>query len=155
MPATRNLWALALTLLLASNVALGQTGCTTREVQRYTSTDFLFLIDASGSMCPYITQITSRMQTFVSNLQTKNVTDARFAVALYGGQPIIMQSFSVCNTVSSLFVGLPYLTHCSHSCSLMLLLLRMFSRQSAASVVVRKRPSKPFACRSQTAEPTC
>jgi hypothetical protein len=90
-----NVWATALTALLAANAAAAaDTGCTTREVQRYTATDFLFLIDASGSMCPYIDQITSRMQSFVSKLEARNVTDARFAVALYGGVPIIMQPFS-------------------------------------------------------------
>jgi len=34
------------------------------------------------------------MQSFVSKLEARNVTDARFAVALYGGVPIIMQPFS-------------------------------------------------------------
>ncbi|KAJ3150348.1 hypothetical protein HDU89_003126 [Geranomyces variabilis] len=69
-------------------------GCTTRQVPKYGATDFLFIIDSSSSMCPYIAQLTNRMQTFVTGLKAKNVTDARFGIVLYGGSPVIFQAFT-------------------------------------------------------------
>ncbi|KAJ3171404.1 hypothetical protein HDU88_007483 [Geranomyces variabilis] len=34
------------------------------------------------------------MQTFVTGLKAKNVTDARFGIVLYGGSPVIFQAFT-------------------------------------------------------------
>jgi Mg-chelatase subunit ChlD len=56
--------------------------------------DILFLVDASGSMCPYIQQIEAQLQTFVDQLALQG-QDAQFAVAAFGGQPVLLQPFSV------------------------------------------------------------
>jgi hypothetical protein len=42
-------------------------------------------------MCPYIKQITSRLGTFVSGLESK---DARFAIAVFGGPPTLLLPFT-------------------------------------------------------------
>jgi hypothetical protein len=71
-------------------------GCTVTTVTP--PTDFLIYIDGSGSMCPYITQITSRLGTFVQGLSSKNYTDARFAVATFGGLPELVVPFTTNTT---------------------------------------------------------
>lgn len=78
---------------VVSNSTTLAPGCRMEQVAG--PSDFLILVDASGSMCPYIQQITSRLGTFVTGLQAKNITDARFAVAVFGGQPQLLQPFVV------------------------------------------------------------
>ena len=76
-----------------SNSTTLAPGCVMQQ-QNGTS-DFLILLDASGSMCPYIKQITNRLNTFVTGLQKNQISDSRFAVAIYGGQPALLQPFTV------------------------------------------------------------
>lgn len=45
--------------------------------------DFVFVIDATGSMGPYINQVKANVQTFVENMQAQGV-DGRYAFAKYG-----------------------------------------------------------------------
>ena len=45
--------------------------------------DFVFIIDATGSMGPYISQVNSNVQTFVENMQAQGI-DGRYAFAKYG-----------------------------------------------------------------------
>ncbi|KAJ3045293.1 hypothetical protein HDV00_011165, partial [Rhizophlyctis rosea] len=76
---------------VVSNSTTLAPGCRMEQVAG--PSDFLILVDASGSMCPYIQKITARLGTFVTGLQNKNITDARFAVAVFGGQPQLLQPF--------------------------------------------------------------
>jgi len=56
------------------------------------SVDFLFLLDASGSMCPKIDAVKSGFQAFAKEIDKNNI-NARFAVATFGGTPKILLPF--------------------------------------------------------------
>ncbi|KAJ3005439.1 UNVERIFIED_CONTAM: hypothetical protein HDU68_004617 [Siphonaria sp. JEL0065] len=55
--------------------------------------DFLFLIDGSGSMCGYNTQIANTLSLFVDQINSKNI-NARYAVVGFGGLPSILLPFT-------------------------------------------------------------
>lgn len=57
-------------------------------------TDFVFLMDASPSMCAYSASIANGLNNFVQLLENNNV-DARFAIVSFGGSPQLIQPFSV------------------------------------------------------------
>ncbi|TPX43049.1 hypothetical protein SeMB42_g04880 [Synchytrium endobioticum] len=81
----------ALLLLTLLTPALASIVCT--NTTRAQPTDFVFLIDASPSMCPYITNLTAGVQTFANNLVSGGI-DARFAVVSFGGAPTLLQPFT-------------------------------------------------------------
>ncbi|KAJ3106229.1 hypothetical protein HDU97_006862, partial [Phlyctochytrium planicorne] len=55
--------------------------------------DFLFIIDASGSMCPYINQIETTLQKFVDELTYQKV-DAVFSIVAFGDMPELILPFT-------------------------------------------------------------
>lgn len=88
-------------LLLASSIALTEaTVIQCDQTTKIQPTDFLFLIDASRSMCPYSEALAGGVQNFINNLN-KELPNGnpnnyfRFAVATFGGIPRIVQPFSV------------------------------------------------------------
>ena len=64
--------------------------CNTTTTVTQPSADFIFLVDSSGSMCPYIDQLMSQMGAFTKSLAAASV-DARFAVMKFGGSPVLLQ----------------------------------------------------------------
>jgi hypothetical protein len=58
------------------------------------TTDILFLIDSSPSMCPYSAAIATGMAKYVQQLADDGI-NAQYAVASFGGPPTILQSFTV------------------------------------------------------------
>jgi hypothetical protein len=58
------------------------------------TTDILFLVDSSTSMCPYSAAVAEGMAKFVTQLEASDV-DSRYAVASFGGLPTVLQKFSV------------------------------------------------------------
>lgn len=62
----------------------------------YATTDVLFLIDTSPSMCPYTAAVSKGMKKFVTKLEASGA-DARYAVASFGGAPRVLQAFTVCH----------------------------------------------------------
>jgi uncharacterized protein YegL len=50
--------------------------------------DFLFLIDASGSMCEKIDGVIKGMKKFASKIQSSKI-DAQYSLVLFGGKPEI------------------------------------------------------------------
>jgi hypothetical protein len=61
--------------------------------------DFLFLVDGSSSMCPYINEIVNTLDSFIS-LLTDAGTNSTFAVAAFGGAPALLQPFSTNATMT-------------------------------------------------------
>lgn len=55
--------------------------------------DFVFIIDASGSMAGEIAAVRSGLGSFVGSLNTNEI-DARFAVVLFGGTPELVLNFT-------------------------------------------------------------
>ncbi|KAJ3192367.1 hypothetical protein HK101_006678 [Irineochytrium annulatum] len=99
-----------ITLLLSTTGNLLVPGAHARDVEvcnSYTQTlpaDFLFLIDGSGSMCPYINTIEQSLQSFIQQLTQQGV-DATFAVAAFGGVPTLLQPFSANGTLTQGTIG--------------------------------------------------
>lgn len=56
-------------------------------------TDFVFVIDATGSMGDEISAVKSGLGAFATGLDASDV-DARFAVVLFGGRPELVQDFT-------------------------------------------------------------
>ncbi|KAJ3213606.1 hypothetical protein HDU67_002657 [Dinochytrium kinnereticum] len=63
--------------------------------------DFLFAIDASGSMCPYINQIEATLQRFIDELTTQNV-NASFSIVVFGDMPQIILPFNTNATLTQM-----------------------------------------------------
>lgn len=79
-------------LFAAPHSANAATVCQTDPVAQ--PTDFVFLMDASPSMCQYIQSIATGLTQLVGQLNDGGV-DARFAIVAFGGAPRLLQSFSV------------------------------------------------------------
>ncbi|TPX38036.1 hypothetical protein SmJEL517_g00041 [Synchytrium microbalum] len=97
-----------LTLAFASS-GLASIVCNSTNAPQ--PTEFVFVIDASGSMCPYITNVTAGVQTFANSLVAKHV-DARFAVVAFGGSPTLLQPFTANATL--LQAALASLNNCNY-----------------------------------------
>lgn len=80
---------LATLVLALSMVPLGFT----RVASAAPVTDFVFIIDATGSMQGEIAGVRAGFSTFVNNLNLAGV-DARYAVVVYGGAPELTQDFT-------------------------------------------------------------
>jgi hypothetical protein len=76
--------------LTTANAAVAETYILPSLIKR----DILFLVDATPNMCQYSKAIASGISDFVSQLSENNI-DAIFAVASFGGTPVILQGFSV------------------------------------------------------------
>jgi hypothetical protein len=57
--------------------------------------DILFLIDTSPSMCQYTAAVSEGMKKFVKQIEASGI-DAQYAVASFGGEPRVLQAFTVC-----------------------------------------------------------
>ncbi|RKO97129.1 hypothetical protein CAUPRSCDRAFT_11180, partial [Caulochytrium protostelioides] len=68
--------------------------------------DYLFLVDGSGSMGPYIAQITKGLAAFVSKVEASGI-DARYSVVVFGGDPTLLIPFtSATNDVQDTLNGI-------------------------------------------------
>ena len=74
--------------------------CSDEDNLQTGTTDVLFLVDSSSSMCPYSQAVSHGMSDFVTQLMKSGV-DAQFAVATFGGAPTLLQKFSVFLPLSS------------------------------------------------------
>jgi hypothetical protein len=57
-------------------------------------TDVLFLIDSSPSMCPYTEAVSKGIKKFVKQIEASGI-DSQYAVASFGGEPRVLQAFTV------------------------------------------------------------
>jgi len=64
-----------------------------QEAQAVTEADFVFVVDATGSMAGEIAAVQNGLSNFVTGLNAAQV-DARFAVVLFGGAPELVQDFT-------------------------------------------------------------
>lgn len=60
--------------------------------------DFLFLLDASGSMCSKIAGVASGLTKFIAQIQTSQI-QARYALMYFGGKPNLRSAFQVNITI--------------------------------------------------------
>ncbi|KAJ1552529.1 hypothetical protein HK096_011471, partial [Nowakowskiella sp. JEL0078] len=89
---------------MGDNLCYQQTNLTT-VIQTIKSppTDFLFLVDGSGSMAPYQAKIIQNLQTFINKIQAQNIS-ARYSVVAFGGIPELFKPFD--NDVNGTFNAL-------------------------------------------------
>ena len=64
-----------------------------------TKTDFVFMIDATGSMAGEIAGVRNGFSTFVGNLNAATV-DARFAIVIFGGNSELTLDFTADSTAA-------------------------------------------------------
>ncbi|TPX32887.1 hypothetical protein SmJEL517_g04093 [Synchytrium microbalum] len=89
---TKKLLVSTLLAAVLSPVAIhGATYCNSTVVPK--PTDIVFLLDGSGSMCPYIKNITAGFGSFADSLVHGGI-DARFAIVGFGGQPRLFLPFT-------------------------------------------------------------
>ena len=62
------------------------------------STDFVFIVDATGSMGGEITAVKNGLSSFINGLDTASI-DSRYALILFGGAPELVQDFTDDETV--------------------------------------------------------
>ena len=90
------LWGAVLSILVArvSEAKLVCSNTTATATTQVSQADFLFLIDASGSMCDNIKGVKSGLLEFSKLIQTRKM-DARFSLVRFGGDPQIWLPFTV------------------------------------------------------------
>jgi hypothetical protein len=76
-----------------------EISCTDDETPvAFHTTDVLFLIDSSSSMCSYSAAVAEGMAKFVAKLEDSGI-DSHYAVVSFGGPPAIRQKFTVFHKV--------------------------------------------------------
>lgn len=83
--------------MLAATAALTGLALTPSAEAAPLKTDFVFIIDASGSMAGEISGVRNGFGAFASSLSSATV-DARFAVVLFGGEPELILDFTTDTT---------------------------------------------------------
>lgn len=83
-------------LLIAQTISAGyvckdETVTETVEMQK---ADFLFLVDASGSMCDKIKGVIHGMKKFANKIQSSKI-DAQYSLVVFGGKPEIRLPLTV------------------------------------------------------------
>jgi len=71
--------------------------CCTAGIATGTSTDFVFIVDATGSMGGEITAVKNGLSDFVDGLDAAAI-DARFSLVLFGGAPELVQDWTTSKT---------------------------------------------------------
>ncbi|KAI3637808.1 hypothetical protein MIR68_004457 [Amoeboaphelidium protococcarum] len=81
----------SIALLMVARVVSAGYVCTNQTITVTNTTakaDFLFLLDASGSMCDKIAGVKAGVQNFVQKIDQSQI-DARYALVVFGGKPEI------------------------------------------------------------------
>ncbi len=76
-----------------SSAVLGILILTSQQVLAQTKADFVFVIDATGSMAGEIAGVRAGFSSFVTGLSAAEV-DARFSIILFGGAPELVLDFT-------------------------------------------------------------
>lgn len=100
----RMLWYILLTIALSVLAAKAGRVCTDTVTTKPSQADYLFLIDASGSMCSKIAGVKSGLLGFSQQIQASQII-ARFGVVQFGGTPVILMPFNNNATLLAQVIG--------------------------------------------------